>query len=419
MLNKFLLIFIWTLLGQACTIHSQEPNKQEKKVIVESKNSIPPNSIPIKIENGRIILQVIFNDSVPARLILDNGTSNLSLDKTFVLKNNQLRMSAEPKFFVDMATPMGKITCNISHDRLKINLGATTINSSNFSYIYDMSSWFYKDNVSGLFPMSSLGRGHIIYIDPRNNYLSFKDSLSYGQFVKIPFTMNSSQAFCIQSTLNIKSKDTSFNIKGTFLIDFGYSRDEIVINQTKMVGIKYKAEEGFEISGKGQKPEIIQNIYADTARLLNFYNTYFKNLRVSIERPEKGSIYEPYAGVIGARIFENYIVAIDYKSKNIYLKGLQKEIEVKENILYTKWGISIIAVPKTNYTDTSKCKWFVSFLKKDKKADVVGIKLWDEVQTIDNLPIEQFSLSVGQNALKKAKKLTFKREDGVTKVLGE
>jgi hypothetical protein len=420
MCNKFMLLLILSISALYCTSPTQKTSLKGGTGIVDTKSIIPLDAIPIKVENGRFILPVIFNDSVSTYLILDNGTSNLCLDKTFVLNNkNKLKLSFVSNTYMILNLPFGKIYSQISFDKLKISVGSHTINSNNFISIYDMGPWFYKDKVTGFFPMSYFGNNHVIYIDPKNNYLCFKDSLDNSQFSKISFVHNNSDVIAIQSTLDIRSKDISFSVAGTFLIDFGTPRDEIMINQTKMVGIEYKAEEGYEISANKDNPLKIQNLYADTARLLNFDNTYFRNLRISINQPTKNSPYETYAGVIGARILENYIVAIDYKSKYIYLKGLNKEIEIKENILYTKWGISLIPMPITNTADTTKCKWIVSSLKKTKKADVAGIKLWDELETMDNIPADQFSLTVGKNALKVAKKMTFKGQDGIIKTLEE
>lgn len=413
-----ILILVWSISALTCTSHSQKEGIQEQTEIIENKDTIPKNAIPIKIENGRIILPVIFNDSVATRLILDNGVSNLNLDKTFVLNNNdQLKMSFVPKVNVIISLPMGKISGQISKDTLKIKLGSTTVRSREFIYVHDINSWLYKDKVTGIFPMNWLGKEHLIYIDPRNHYICFKDSLNYGQFSKIPFTQDGSGKICIQSTLYIKSNSISFSIEGSFLIDFGNPRDEIKINQDYIANNKYKAQEGFEISVNKDNPIISQYLYADTARLLNFDNTYFRNLRLSINQPVKGSPYERFAGVIGARILENFIVAIDFKGNALYLKSFEKEIEIKENILFTKWGVSLIPMPIINATDTTKCKWIVSSLMQDKKAAVAGIKLWDELQTIDYIPTDHFSITIGQKALREARKLTFKGQDGLIKIL--
>lgn len=112
-------------------------------------------------------------------------------------------------------------------------------------------------------------------------------------------------------------------------------------------------------------------------------------------------------------------MAIDYKNKYLYINSQKKEIIVTENELYKKWGILISPMPITNFTDTTKCKWVVSYIKRDKKADSVGVKLWDKLQTIDNISTEHFSLLVGKNLLNKAQKLTFQGEDGSVKKLTE
>jgi hypothetical protein len=112
-------------------------------------------------------------------------------------------------------------------------------------------------------------------------------------------------------------------------------------------------------------------------------------------------------------------VAIDYKNKYLYINSLKKEIIVTENELYKKWGILISPMPIINFTDTTKCTWVVSYIKRNKKADSVGIKLWDKLQTVDNISIEHFSLLVGKNLLNKAKKLTFQGEEGSVKMLKE
>ena len=70
-----------------------------------------------------------------------------------------------------------------------------------------------------------------------------------------------------------------------------------------------------------------------------------------------------------------------------------------------------------NTADTTKCMWIVSSLKKAKKADIAGIELWDVLETIDNIPSDHFSLTVGKNALKVTKKMTFKGQDGLIKTL--
>ena len=367
-------------------------------------------------ENGRIILPVVLNDSVSTNLVLDNGTTNLALDNTFSLKNNKhLMLSSDSKVFVYISMPDGEIMGKLGKGNLKIKSGSSTIESTNFIYLYNMSG-FYKDKVSGFFPINWLSKNHLIYIDPRNSYITLPDTIDYKYYVKIPFTIDKSGAFCIQSAFKFNCKGIWYNLNGIFLIDFGNPRDEIWINKEKIIGFNLKVDEGFEITEKNKKPFQIQNVYADTARIVSFGDSYFKHLRISIEQ-EKSSPYEQFIGVIGEKILENYIVVIDYKNQVLYLKSIRQESVLNESNLYKNWGLNIRPFPISDFTDTTKCKWIVAYVKKNKKADTSGIELWDELQSINGISIDKFTLSAGINALDNARKLTFRGNYGKLKLL--
>ena len=213
-------------------------------------------------------------------------------------------------------------------------------------------------------------------------------------------------------------KDSTYYINGQYLVDFGFPRDEIKINLSSFSGYKIKSLDGFEISNRRDTPFKIQNIYADTAFLLGFDNTYFRNLRLSIYQPLKGSPNETFDGVIGTRILENFIMVIDYKNKSLYLKSYEKEIEIKEDSLISLWGISLRLLPSsTTSTDTTKYKWIVSSIRNETLADLSDIKLWDELQSIDNVILNQISMTNSKNALIKATRLTFRGQNGLLKTL--
>lgn len=410
--------YIKTILFSLIIFHSCNVDSQPSKIIKSSENKIviPLGAIPTIRENGRIILPVVLNDSVFTRLILDNGTTNLALDNAFTLKNNShLMISYDSMVYMEISMPDGKINARVGEGNPKIKIGSSTIKSSNFICLYDMSG-FFKNNVTGFFPMHWLGKNHLIYIDPRNNYITQPDSIDYKNFLKIPFTYDNSGAFCFRSTFKFNCKGTWYKLEGNFVLDFGNPRDEIWIDKKKIAGFGLDLEEGYEITQKDKKPFQIQNAYADTACIVAFGKSYFKHLRISVEE-EITSPYEQFVGVIGERLLENYIVAIDYKNKLLYLKSINHESVVTENKLYTNWGMVIRPKPTTDITDTTHCKWIVAYLKENKKAIVSGIELWDEVQEIDNIPISEFSLSEGLKALETPKRLSFIGKNGVMKIL--
>ena len=413
MLNKYKLsITVLFIFSFSCTTRSQQSDIKKH----ENKTIIPSNAIPIIRENGRIILPVVLNDSVSTNLILDNGTTNLALDNTFTLKNNRhLMLTYDSNFFCVISMPDGKINARLGKGNPIIKLGSSKIESSNFIYLYNMSG-FYRDKVSGFFPINWLGKNHLIYIDPRNSYITLPDTIDYKHYIKIPFTIDKSGAFCIQSTFKFNSKGSWYKLEGNFVLDFGNPRDEIWINKKKISGLGLDFEEGYEMSQKDKKPFQIQNTYADTASIVAFGKSYFKHLRISVEE-EITSPYEQYVGVIGERLLENYIVAIDYKNQLLYLKSINHESVVTENKLYTNWGLNIRPFPISDFTDTTQCKWIVAYLKVNQKAAINGIELWDELQEIDGILVNKFSLSEGIKALDNARKLTFRGNNGKLKLL--
>lgn len=97
MKKKYITTILFSLIiFHSCNVDSRPTTINKSN---ENKTVIPSGAIPIIREKGRIILPVVLNDSLCTRLILDNGTTNLVLDKAYTLKNNgHLKITYDPKF---------------------------------------------------------------------------------------------------------------------------------------------------------------------------------------------------------------------------------------------------------------------------------------------------------------------------------
>ncbi|HYQ55804.1 MAG TPA: PDZ domain-containing protein, partial [Draconibacterium sp.] len=210
--------------------------------------------------------------------------------------------------------------------------------------------------------------------------------------IKLPFVLNKSGAFCVNLEMDIEVDGMSNHIEGIFLLDLGYPRKDILINPTFFSKIDAENHEDlyyYEI-GK-QKPRIEYSFKAQKITFTTLNNVIYNNIKLT-EYPRfiENYLYEPYAGVIGVEIFENYKIAIDYASKFLYLKPCLEKNTILEETSYKKWGITLRPEKTYDTKKPSSKNWVVSRIKKNGIAWEEGINLSDELLYIDNQPKQNF-----------------------------
>lgn len=390
-----LMIFLILL---SCNSHTQEKE-------IAADEIIPDDAFKIEVEDGRFKLPVRINDSVVTCFALDNGMSLLLLDSSFN-KNNELKLHLKfvPKTLFNMSFPSGT-------KRSQVSLDTLTIKTQNKTFVYkgiivcpNMSDLFFEDQISGIMPLKLLGEREMIYIDPRLEYIRLIDSLNDNGFTAVPFNLHKTGTFIINSDICVRTKDTSLNYSGNFMIDFGFPRNEIRLNQKVTGRVDFPLIDQLELLDIDAEPSIVQTLYSDSIQFLSKFE--FKNLKVTFFTPAKD---ESYIGIVGARLLENFIIVIDYKNNIFYIKEQQTKSENLTNESIQKLGLAITPFPRINNSnDTSSCKWIVTKISKNSKADSANIKLLDELVQIDDSPLKNYSLKLGKNAIEKSTKFTFK-----------
>lgn len=406
-IDKKLALLILSSCLITCIPSSRKHQINEDFPIVE-RSIIPEDAIHFVVENGRYIVPVTINDSVHTRLGLDNGVSNLILDSLFVSKNlKQLKLSFIPKVIMVMNFLSGTKKSQVSHDSLLIDIQSNKVIYKGFTASANMNNEFYRDQITGVIPIVEFGKDKIIYIDPKQKYLRLLDSLNASDFSSIPFRLNGSGAFLIKTEINIIARDSNFSIAGDILIDLGFPTSEIRFNLGRTDKINYPLVEELESSEKKNAPRSIQVLYSDSVQLRDFDNSILRNVRCTFITHSDQK--DNYCGIIGIDVLKNFITVIDYKAGMIRFKKINSDL--KENKIVSKWGITLTPFPKfLNSNDTSECKWFVTSLTKNSKADSVNIKLWDELVLLNNTPMN-YPLNLGRKAINIATSFTIKHDN--------
>jgi len=197
-----------------------------------------PNRVYFKInpEDRKILLPVVLNDSVTAKLEFDTG-GGLILDSTFckthpsVLLNNH----AETKKQVGVGWTSERTSASIHHSAPKLTIGNNDL-KIDYMEIWDWKRYMCTFNSDGMFNISSSDTINVWELNFENNYLEVHSALEFkipeNCFVA-PIVKDKSnpKRFIVRLAMTVKCNDgDTINLNGNFLIDTAMPWDVAILH---------------------------------------------------------------------------------------------------------------------------------------------------------------------------------------------
>ncbi|HYQ58986.1 MAG TPA: hypothetical protein VEP89_16705, partial [Draconibacterium sp.] len=153
-------------------------------IVVSQDTNRNRSFMPLEVQNGRLMVTINFEDSVPAKILIDNGASNVLLDSSFVNNHKELNIQFLSKVMLNLKYPMGVVRTKISSSELSMLLANDTFKTSHI-WVNDIRSWFYEDTISGIIPL------HVFYkedsylnLDLFDKKVYYTDSIDTTQYIK-------------------------------------------------------------------------------------------------------------------------------------------------------------------------------------------------------------------------------------------
>jgi len=119
------------------------------------------------------------NDSINIQLTVDNGTSSLSLDSTFVLLHNDfLSLKFMDGVIVSTATPIGKYNGRLAYPYPKITINNYSFSKKESVVVRNLTPWLFRyKKAVGIIPMRTLSTKRYLSINLLEEYITPTDSI--------------------------------------------------------------------------------------------------------------------------------------------------------------------------------------------------------------------------------------------------
>lgn len=199
------------------------------------------NRVYFKInpEDRKIVLPVVLNDSVLAKLEFDTGGS-LILDSTFCNTHPNVTLNITPE--IKQQSGVGWTTQRtkslIFKTAPKITIGNTDLKKIEHMEIWDWKSYMHTSNSDGMFNIPVSDTTNVWELNFENNYLEVHSALEFkmpaNSFV-VPIVKDqfNPQRFMIPLSLKVKCMDgDTTTLAGNFLIDTAMPWDIAILHKT-------------------------------------------------------------------------------------------------------------------------------------------------------------------------------------------
>ncbi len=397
--NSFAIIFYFILFLSILSCSNQQKNSKAsdiKRNIKSFTKTIPKGSIPFEIENNRVIVKVLINDSIPCNLLFDNGwgenEGKLSLSSSFV-KNNigKVSLVSNDKMKVEIRLPeVGmNVYSDLSNDTLILSKGTLKEKIIGFE-IYNDSLLLSDPNYDGIINLMDLQtvKENILEINFDKRYLNIinRDEFKSNKYYQKTTlkTLGNNSSLVINIPLNLLGcKNDTIDLSGDYLFDTGNPNAIIIKPRRKKfktflnyfkLRCSFNRHDYYFMSKKSNLFYVykfnnysIFNKEAFIGRNVLIYSTNFF--------PSDRYLYD---GILPINVIRNFNYFFDLQNNLLYTKSIFKKAKNIEPII---WSFQVY-----------KLKYIVRLVKRNSKIDSSGISCGDTILSINKLPLSYYNL---------------------------
>ncbi|GHV34149.1 hypothetical protein FACS1894178_1090 [Bacteroidia bacterium] len=399
-MSRFIIIIPLLVFTFACNI----PTKHIDNIDVAD---ISTNKISCSVIERRVVVDVCFNDSVRARMILDNGCSEIILAESFFMANKE-KLGLSP--FRDLHA-MGEFIFNpnlksfIAEGQITLNVLDTAILCTNLSMYYvdtlkidhfvevtdSITFASLSVDVDGILPLRLLSALGIVNINLQKQEISFKDSID-NDYIAYPF--QSAKNNSINYPIGIYVNDSVVK-QNTYkaVFDLGYGGSMIIFNRKMNAVLKLQTPENKYISRR-------DNSNYFKSRPLNYS---IKTSQLGVEK----TIYEDldicnlgvnfnydFDCLVGVSMIKEFEIAFDYRENIFYIRPLTKILHKQDT---ASWLYGVRCMLET----TPQKGYYVSYVEDSL---LTRLRVNDMFYKIDNKEVGVLSMEEFTEYKRKSKK---------------
>jgi len=388
MKNAQILVLI-SLILFAC--NSKNGQKEEQFIL-------PEGAIPI-VYSRHLYIQGKA-DSVHGNFVFDTGADNLYYDSVFYADNHFVYKSfAHAKLPGAGTRPQDVI---VILDTVDFSFGKHNYQTSLVPVL--KLKQILGDFSDGIIGVNCFSSG-VLEISYTNEYFILHESINsidVADYRKIPLKMIDNRYYL---PLKIQVNDT-LAIEGIFGLDFGSAGS---ISITSSAAREFHLDEAItkkvfyhtKYGGVGGE----SSRYSFRADKLQISDIVFRDVTMDYSIDKSGAMAsDKHFGLLGNKILERFDILIDFKEKNLYLRPNKT---ITEPFLLSRLGFS--------YVDRNQTLgvWKVTGIYENSSAEKNGLKIDDEIISVNNIPISQIQYEAQNDFFEELSKaeLAVKRGD--------
>lgn len=404
-MKSCLIIFLLTCINCSfCSSEKEEMKEENAKEEFKFVHNIDSLAVPIEIIRGRMHAKGLLNDSILTDLLLDSASDVFSLDYDFV-ENNKNKLGVvigKTSYHYPTLNSVFKSfeVKGKSKKKFSVKIGNETFLFDHFLAV--------KGAVRNLFPMRMLGDKYIVNIDLPNNRLALLDSIE-NKSDTISFTLNKyTKGPEIYSTLKIQGEDTTINLTGKFVLDYGFHGSVIVSRQFPRNYPDLTYNEIHTLSPRSKNGYYVDHILLGRKIVFNGVTLPKTDITVNFFIPED------VVGIIGMGILKYFNLAFDYKNEQLHFFIPDSVISLSKEpyIPGIKWGVMV----DSTFSPSNK-HLLISKIFKGRQGDLQNVKPGDKVIQVNDKEITQENFREIFPTIKNADSLKIVGKDGIIKDL--